>query len=95
MIKAVAKFFVNQNKIEEFIKLSTELIENTRKENGCIKYELFEDSTKNTTFSIIEEWENMSVLEAHFKSEHFTRIIPQLELLVTQEIEVNIYKQII
>lgn len=95
MIKVVAKFFVNQNKIEEFLKLCKELIENTRKENGCIKYELFEDNTKSTIFSIIEEWENMEVLESHFASEHFTKIIPQLEILVTQQIEVNIYKQII
>lgn len=95
MIKVVAKFFVKQNKIEEFIKLSKELIKSTREENGCIKYELFEDNIKNTIFSIIEEWENMSVLESHLNSEHFTRIIPQLELIVTQQIEVNIYKQII
>lgn len=95
MIKVIAKFFVNQNKIDQFIQLSKELIENTRKENGCIKYELFEDSTKNTVFSIIEEWENTQALDAHFNSKHFTEIIPQLELTVTQKIEVNIYKQII
>ena len=94
MIKVIAKFFVDQNKIDQFIKLSKELIENTRKESGCIKYELFEDTTKNTIFSIIEEWENTQVLENHFNSKHFTKIIPQLELIVTQRIEVNIYKNI-
>ena len=50
MIKVIAKFFVNQNKIDKFIQLAKELIENTRKENGCIKCELFEDTTKNTVF---------------------------------------------
>ena len=95
MVKVIAKFFVDQNKIDQFIKLSKELIENTRKENGCIKYELFEDTTKNTIFSIIEEWENTQALDAHFNSKHFIKLIPQLELIVTQRIEVNIYKQII
>lgn len=95
MVKVIAKFFVDQNKIDQFIKLSKELIENTRKESGCIKYELFEDTTKNTIFSIIEEWENTQALDAHFNSKHFIKLIPQLELIVTQRIEVNIYKQII
>ena len=95
MVKVIAKFFVDQNKIVEFIQLSKELIENTRKESRCIKYELFEDTTKNTIFSIIEEWENTQALDAHFNSKHFIKLIPQLELIVTQRIEVNIYKQII
>lgn len=95
MIKVIAKFFVDQNKIVEFIQLSKELIENTRKENGCIKYELFEDTTKNTIFSIIEEWNDTQALNTHFNSKHFTEIIPQLELTVTQKIEVNIYTKLI
>lgn len=95
MIKVIAKFFVDQNKIVEFIQLSKELIENTRKENGCIKYELFEDTTKNTIFSIIEEWNDTQTLNTHFNSKHFTEIIPQLELTVTQKIEVNIYTKLI
>jgi quinol monooxygenase YgiN len=94
MIKVIAKFFVAQNKIEKFIILSKELVKNTQEEKGCIKYELFQDDKKNNIFSIIEEWKDNCALENHFKSKHFLEIIPQLETLITQPIEVNVYKKI-
>lgn len=94
MIKVIVKFFINQNEIENFIILSKILVKKTQEEKGCINYELFQDNKNNNIFSIIEEWKDNDSLKNHFKSKHFLEIIPQLEKITIQPIEVNIYKKI-
>ncbi|MDP0493959.1 MAG: putative quinol monooxygenase [Fusobacterium sp. JB021] len=95
MIKVIAKNFTKKNKIDETIELCKELADATRKEKGCIKYELYQDEKDSSILTFIEEWENKEDLERHLKSEHFTRIVPKLSQLRTKEGEINIYNKII
>lgn len=94
MVTVTAKFIVDLNNIEEFITLSKELIKNTRIEKGCIKYELYQDNKEINVFSIIEEWSDNDVLEMHLNSSHFLEIIPRLQTLTIQPIEINVYSKI-
>ena len=41
------------------------LVEQTRKENGCISYHLFEDPKVAGSFYTKEEWANQAALDAH------------------------------
>jgi quinol monooxygenase YgiN len=94
MIKVVAKFTIKFENVEEFKKLCVELIDQTKKETGCITYELFQDCTDSNILAFIEEWDNAEALTKHTKTEHFIRIVPQLELLKDKATEMNIYNQI-
>ncbi len=42
----------------------------TRKEDGCIRYDLFVDLDDPTKFTFIEEWESREALDKHGKSDH-------------------------
>jgi quinol monooxygenase YgiN len=42
----------------------------TRKEEGCIRYDLFVDLTDAGKFTFIEEWESQELLERHSQSAH-------------------------
>lgn len=95
MIKVVANFFIQDNKINEFIELCKELVEMSRKENGCINYSLYQDNQNSKALTIIEQWETKESLDNHSKSKHFTKIIPMLETLISKEININIYTKII
>lgn len=95
MIKVVANFFVQKNEIDEFIELSKELVEMSRKDSGCIKYELYQDNENPRIFAIIEEWEDKEALDEHLNAKHFMRIIPMLETLLSKEIEINVYNKLI
>ena len=44
----------------------------TRKENGCLRYDLFVDLSDAGKFTFIEEWESEAALEAHSRSAHIT-----------------------
>ncbi|MBI6872105.1 putative quinol monooxygenase [Clostridium aciditolerans] len=95
MIKVVAKKLVNEGKVEEVIKLYEELVRETRKEEGCIKYELYQDEKDPRVLAVIEEWESKDALERHMNSEHFTRIVPMIGELAEKKKDMNIYNKLI
>ena len=94
MIKVVAKSFAKPDKLDKILKLSAEMVEKTVKEEGCIKYELFQDIKAPEVLVIIEEWESEEALSRHMASEHFRRIVPQLNELREKASEVNILKKL-
>lgn len=71
-IKLVAIFRVKKELIEEAREVFEALIEPTRKEKGCIEYELFQDMQDPASFVFIEEWATAEDLENHRKSGHLT-----------------------
>lgn len=93
MVKVVAKNKVMNDKIDEVIKTYEELVTATRKEVGCIKYELFQDDKDSAIITMIEEWENKDDLDNHMKTEHFLRIVPIVGKFVLEK-ELNIYHQV-
>lgn len=94
MVKVVAKKFVSEDKIEEVVKLYEELVEATRKEEGCIKYELYQDEKDSRILAVIEEWESRDALNKHMNSEHFMKLVPMIGAL-TGKTDMNIYKKLI
>lgn len=93
MIKVVAKSYSKADKLDRILELSREMVEKTVKEEGCIKYELFQDTKDPKVLIIIEEWENEEALNKHIASEHFKRIIPQLNELREKPSEMNICRK--
>lgn len=94
MVKVVAKKHVNEGKLDEVIELYKELVEASRREEGCIKYELYRDEKDALTVAVIEEWENKDALNKHSKSEHFTRIVPMIAEL-TSKVGTDVYNKLI
>ena len=78
MLKVVAKGELKPGAIEALAPLYRELIAETRKENGCVEYGFFIDASDETKCCFVETWESADALAAHVKTEHFTRIFPQL-----------------
>lgn len=95
MIKVVAKNFIKEDKVNDAIELYKELVNLTREEEGCIKYELCQDEKDATILTMIEEWENKDVLEKHFNTEHFTRIVPKVKEFTIKDTEVTVYNKVI
>jgi quinol monooxygenase YgiN len=93
MIIIVAKSTIKEGKVEEFKNLAEELIDESRKESGCISYSLNQDINNKNILTFIEKWESKEDIEIHNNSSHFTRIVPKLgELRVSSE--VNLYERV-
>jgi len=72
MIKVVAKHFVKPEKLDEFIALSKQLVEDTNeKDRGCISYALHQSMADPLVVAMIEEWENREAADEHLKAKHF------------------------
>jgi len=94
MITIVAKSIIKQGKKEDFKVLAEKLIRESRKEKGCISYNLYEDINDSNTLAFIEEWTNEEAIKIHNKSKHFTSIVPKLSELRESKPGKNLYELI-
>ncbi|MCD4820884.1 MAG: antibiotic biosynthesis monooxygenase [Methanococcoides sp.] len=92
MIMIVAKNKVREDKKQEFLKITEELIQKSQNEKGCISYDLYEDIDDPYTLTFIESWKDMKAIDLHNKADHFMKIVPKLADLIEGEIEVKMYR---
>jgi quinol monooxygenase YgiN len=93
MIKVVAKQYVKEGRLDEFLPIAKTLVEETtKKDAGCIRYEMYQDLSNPLVVTVIEEWESNTALDAHMKSSHFTSLIPQIGDLCEKPADINLYK---
>ena len=72
---------------KKLIQLATELVELSLHDRGCISYDLYGSLTNDDHLMIVETWENKRDLDAHMASDHFRRIVPELQRLSTLTLE--------
>lgn len=94
MVKVVAKGYFYEDKVQEAVRLYEALVKETRKEDGCISYNLFRDKKEPSILTMIEEWESQEHLDMHMKTEHFTTIVPMLGKL-RKSSELNVYELVL
>lgn len=88
MIRINCNLLIEESeKRSEIIKLATELVELSLHDKGCIGYDLLGSLTNDDRLMICETWESQKDLDRHMESEHFKRIVPQLQDLSTLTIE--------
>ncbi|BAZ41507.1 antibiotic biosynthesis monooxygenase [Calothrix sp. NIES-4101] len=91
-IHVVARVITLPNKIEEFKALALNLVEATRQEAGCIKYELLQNQSDATDFTFVEAWESEAVWNLHLNTPHFLDAVSQLDGLVASAPDIRSYK---
>lgn len=88
MIRLNCTILIEESKNRKpLVEKATELVELSLRDKGCINYDIYGSLTNDDHLLIYETWENEKDLEAHMNSEHFRRIVPQLEELGTLTLE--------
>ena len=88
LAKAIPKDAEATEKISEFAQ---DLIENSRKENGNIDYNLYYDIGDGSLL-FVEQWESKEILNAHLQTEHFLKFGGNIADLVAQDLIINVYE---
>ena len=78
MIHVIASITVKDTQLESFIEIFKANIPDVLKENGCIEYSATVDietdvavqETDKDVVTVIEKWESLSHLKAHFTAPH-------------------------
>lgn len=70
------------------------MLEPTRKEEGCLKYKLFENIRDSSQFTIICAWENEDAFEDHLQSDHYRMADAQIQNELARTTDIKRYKYI-
>lgn len=76
------------------LEVYRELVDATRREDGCHAYELLQDEDDPTRFVLVEEWESREHLAAHTRTGHFVRLVAELAVLEVAE-PATIYQTVV
>jgi quinol monooxygenase YgiN len=83
----VALFKFNENYLMEAVELFQTLVRETRKEEGCLQYDLVEDKDNKGTFFMVELWESEEHHNRHNGQDHllnFKRDVSKILESMTQ-----------
>ena len=59
------------------------LVEESLRDKGCIDYDLYQSKTNDDRYMIIETWESKEALDAHMATEHFQKLVPEMQKYAT------------
>lgn len=93
-LKVVAIAETSADKAAELKNVCLRLIEPTRKESGCISYELYVDNNNPGRFTFIEEWESQEHLDVHLKTPHLVAAGEAFGKIVTKDLVVLMLNKI-
>ncbi|MEG4021869.1 putative quinol monooxygenase [Microcoleus sp. S13C4] len=91
-LRVVARLAAFPDKVAELKSLLLSIMEPTRKEQGCIKYELLQNQADPTDFTFVEEWESADLLELHLGSTHIQDAVQKLDGLAVGSPDIRRYE---
>lgn len=93
-LRVVAHLISRPDRTDETREVLLRLIEPTCAEDGCIRYELHQNTADTTDFTFIEEWKDDASLDAHLESAHLAAAREKLGDLLAEPADIRRYKLI-
>lgn len=84
-IVVIAEFTAKPGKEEELSTFLQALVEPTRRESGCLRYELNQDLDDPATFSFVETFADREGFDAHCRMPYIEKLFEALKLLVAEQ----------
>jgi quinol monooxygenase YgiN len=93
-IQVTARHWARPETVDNVRRILLGLIEPSRAEPGCLKYELLQNADDSTEFTFIETFANDEALKVHAAAPYITGLAPRLKELVARPSEVSRYRAI-
>jgi len=75
----IAYIEAKEGKVDLVKKEVLALVEPTKKEEGCLRYELNQDHENQNLFIFVEEWESHDLWSKHMDSNHLQNFVKATE----------------
>lgn len=70
-LKIVAIIKVKPQAVKDIMPIFEKIVSGSQKEEGCIYYNLHQDTKDSTRFVMLEEWKSQDAIDFHNNTEHF------------------------
>ena len=94
MLSVVAEITAKPGKEAELRRGLMGLIEPTRKENGCVQYDLHVSTDDPARFVFYENWSSRAALDAHLGSAHIQAMLAVADELLAEPPRILTYTRI-
>ena len=90
-VRVVARITAQVGKFDELKSILLDLVEQTRKENGCISYQLLQNEADPGDFTFVEEWANDSAIDAHLTTPHVQDAFAKAASFIAKDPDIRRY----
>lgn len=93
-ITVLAQIKAKPGQEENLKQLAIGLLAPTRKEAGCISYDLHVDIANKASFMFYENWKSKFVLDEHIRTPHLQNFKAKATDLLAEPLNVTIWKKL-
>jgi quinol monooxygenase YgiN len=93
-ITVVPVFLAKPGKEKELRAALIGLVGPTRKEAGCLSYDLHASPEDSAKFLFHENWADKAALDAHMQAPHIQKLLPRVNELCVAFPEIKIWEKI-
>ena len=94
IVTVIATFQARPGKEADLHAALTGLVAPTRKEAGCLNYDLHQSPENPGKFLFHENWTSKALLEAHLQSAHIKALLPRVDELCVAFPEILLWEKI-
>jgi quinol monooxygenase YgiN len=88
----IARLTIKKEAVDKFVQFAQKIVEETRKETGCITYILYKNSFgQEAQFIFYEEYKDQAALDFHNKSEYLKQFLSQITPLLAGAPTVEVF----
>jgi len=92
MLLVIGRVKCDSAKRGEVVELLRQMQDDSRREQGCLRYGFFAAVEDEDSFVAVEEWADRDVLDRHFAQPHLARFSMRLLELISERPEVSIHE---
>jgi len=93
-VHVIVKIVARPDAKNQMRDIAHRLCTESRKETGCLKYNVLENLSEPNVFVLTEEWESEAHLDAHNKTAHFHEAVTKAQPLLAKDLDVGRYHAI-
>jgi len=86
-----AKVFIKPGSESDFLSAAQVIVANTKKEEGCLSYMLYQDPFEKTNFIFVERYKNQDAIDLHFAAPYFKGFGTKTADMTIKPMEIKIF----
>ena len=94
MIHLTAAFHAKTDTITQLKQALEAMLEPTRNETDCLRYQLFQDKNDPSQFLFQEQFADQAAFDAHCNTAHFQSLLAEIDGLLVNEPTITFFNEI-